>query len=65
MLAAPAPIQEHPMTVTQSRPVAVPGPRTAEPEPWLYALRTHPRSQYWDVFTARWTTRGTVPGPRR
>jgi hypothetical protein len=65
MLAAAQPILEHPMTVTQRRPAAVPGPRTAEPEPWLYPLRTQPRSQYWDVFNARWATRGPVPGQRQ
>ncbi len=51
----------------------VPGPRTAEPaqvgqapwpEPWLPTRGTRPRSEYWDVETARWTSRSPVPVPR-
>lgn len=52
----------------------IPGPRTTEPTgPVVDALglgrrpaqRTRPRSEYWDVETARWVTRSPVPGPRR
>jgi hypothetical protein len=53
------------MTVSQRRPAVVPGPRTAEPEPWLYPLRTQPKWMYWDVYNARWVTRGPVPGQRQ
>jgi len=49
---------------------AVPAPRTAaRPLPWLepgqFTRGTRPRSQYWDVETARWISRSPVPGPRR
>ncbi|MGY1805290.1 hypothetical protein ACI78T_18555 [Blastococcus sp. SYSU D00922] len=51
---------------------AIPAPRTpgtVRPLPWLepgqYARGSRPRSQYWDVETARWVTRAAVPGPRR
>ncbi len=51
----------------------VPAPRSAEPptgdaawvEPWLHARGSRPRSEYWDVETARWTSRPVVPGPRQ
>ena len=34
-------------------------------EPWLHARGSRPRSEYWDVETARWTSRPVVPGPRQ
>jgi hypothetical protein len=33
------------------------------PEPWHYSLGTRPRSEYWDVETATWRSRGPVPPP--
>jgi hypothetical protein len=57
---------EIPMTVTDTRPSStLPGPRTADLEPWLYSRTTRPRSQYWDVLNARWASRSPIPGPRR
>jgi hypothetical protein len=60
------------MTVQDTRRAAVvPGPRTAEPAPAGETpstgpeLRTRPRSEYWDVETASWTSRSPVPGPRQ
>lgn len=45
---------------------AVRAPRTAPwREPGQFAPGTRPRSQYWDVATARWVTRSPVPSPRR
>ena len=51
---------------------AVPAPRTSAgvpPLPWRepgqFPRGPRPRSQYWDVETARWVTRPIVPGPRR
>jgi hypothetical protein len=61
------------MTVQETtRTDVVPSARRAEPatgdaawvEPWLYPRSTHPRSEYWDVETARWTTRPAIPAPR-
>jgi hypothetical protein len=48
---------------------AVPAPRTAGSargwtEPVQYARGTRPRSDYWDVENARWTSRRAVPAPR-
>jgi hypothetical protein len=58
------------MTVQETtRTDAVPGPRRAATgeaawvEPWLYR-GTRPRSEYWDVENARWTSRRAVPAPR-
>jgi len=48
----------------------VPSPRTSATgdaawvEPWLYPRKIRPRTEYWDVETARWTTRPAVPAPR-
>jgi hypothetical protein len=63
------------MTVQDSRTTdVVPGPRTAGTVPgtdgasWIepqFARRTRPPSQYWDVETASWTSRSSVPSPRR
>jgi hypothetical protein len=51
---------------------AIPAPRTpatARPLPWLepgqFPRGARPRSQYWDVGTARWVRRTPVPDPRR
>ena len=35
------------------------------PEPWRSSRGTHPRSEYWDVETATWHSRGPIPAPRR
>ncbi len=35
------------------------------PEPWRSSRGTHPRSEYWDVETATWHSRGPIPTPRR
>ena len=70
--------QERTMSVDQSTPQdtrtdVVPAPRSTEPrtgdaawiDPWLFPRGSRPRSEYWDVETARWTSRPVVPGPRR
>ena len=51
---------------------AIPAPRPAGvarelpwTEPGQFSRSTRPRSQYWDVETARWVPRPPVPGPRR
>jgi hypothetical protein len=31
------------------------------PEPWRYALGARPRTEYWDVATASWHSRGPRP----
>jgi hypothetical protein len=62
-------IQERAMTVQATRTDVVPTPRSATGEaawvePWLYSRSAHPRSEYWDVENARWTSRRAVPDPR-
>jgi len=58
---------------TDARTDVVPGPRRSEPptgdaawvEPWLFARGSRPRSEYWDVEAARWSSRSSIPAPRR
>jgi hypothetical protein len=60
-------------TAHETRTDVVPPPRTPAPptgeaawlEPWLIRRGARPRSEYWDVATARWTSRPAVPAPRR
>ena len=57
--AADAPAQPE-----QARP-AVPQPPAGEfpwPEPWRYSRAARPRSEFWDVQTACWHSRGPYPG---
>ncbi|TFV88600.1 hypothetical protein [Blastococcus sp. CT_GayMR16] len=35
------------------------------PEPWHYSRGARPRSEYWDVATASWRSRGPVVPPRQ
>ena len=35
------------------------------PEPWHYSRGARPRSEYWDVATASWHSRGPIVPPRR
>jgi hypothetical protein len=35
------------------------------PEPWHSSRGAQPRSEYWDVATAGWHSRGPVVPPRR
>jgi hypothetical protein len=35
------------------------------PEPWRSSRGARPRSEYWDVETAGWHSRGPIPRPRR
>ncbi len=51
---------------------AIPAPRTSTSSldvPWLmpgrFSRSIRPRSEYWDVETARWTSRPVVPAPRQ
>jgi hypothetical protein len=34
------------------------------PEPWHYSRGARPRSEFWDVATASWRSRGPVVAPR-
>jgi hypothetical protein len=63
------------MTVHDTRPTAIPRPRAPQddeaavgefpwPEPWHRSRGAVPRSEYWDVATASWHSRGPVD-PRR
>jgi hypothetical protein len=66
------------MTVHDERDTAqtptVPRPRGSEdsppngefpwPEPWRRSRATRPRSEFWDVETASWRSRGPVPPQR-
>jgi len=43
---------------------AVPEPRSGEfpwPEPWRHSRAARPRSEFWDVETASWRSRGPYP----
>jgi hypothetical protein len=63
------------MTVHDTRPVGVvPAPHAADPiplgdarwiEPWLFAPRSRPRTEYWDVETASWISSQVIPRPRQ
>jgi hypothetical protein len=47
----------------QAQP-AVPEPRGGEfpwPEPWRHSRGARPRSEFWDVETASWHSRGPYP----
>jgi hypothetical protein len=47
----------------QAQP-AVPEPRGGEfpwPEPWRFSRAARPRSEFWDVETASWHSRGPYP----
>ena len=44
----------------EARP-ALPEPRYPWPEPWGSARGARPRSEYWDVATASWHSRGPYP----
>jgi len=35
------------------------------PEPWRYSRGARPRSEYWDVATAGWHSRGPILPPRQ
>ncbi|SOD98898.1 hypothetical protein [Blastococcus haudaquaticus] len=47
----------------------VPEPRTdreiLSPDAWPARHGSRPRSEYWDVTTARWVRRPPLPAPRR
>ncbi|MCW2743058.1 MAG: hypothetical protein JWR45_3480 [Blastococcus sp.] len=34
------------------------------PEPWHFSPGARPRSEFWDVETASWHSRGPIPAPR-
>ena len=50
-----------PQTTVEPEPT-LPEPRYPWPEPWGSARGARPRSEYWDVATASWHSRG--PNPR-
>jgi hypothetical protein len=35
----------------------------ASPEPWRPTVGTRPSTEYWDVATASWRSRGRLPRP--
>jgi hypothetical protein len=45
----------------QPEPPQLPEPRYPWPEPWGSARGARPRSEYWDVATASWHSRGPNP----
>ena len=54
-------------TLEVTLPDARPGTPTGDAvrtEPGFRPRRTRPLSEYWDVETARWRSRGPVPQPR-
>jgi hypothetical protein len=40
--------------------VALPAPSFPWPEPWHFTRGARPRTEYWDVETAEWRSRGPV-----
>ena len=55
---------EAPRTQPGPAQPAVPEPRAAEfpwPEPWRHSRAARPRSEFWDVTTASWHSRGPYP----
>ncbi len=42
---------------------SLPEPRYPWPEPWGSFQGARPRSEYWDVATASWHSRGPYPRP--
>ena len=53
------------LTAIEDTPVAaypeLPDPRYPWPEPWGSHRGARPRSEYWDVATASWHSRGPYP----
>jgi hypothetical protein len=49
-------VEEHPAEKPQ-----LPDPRYPWPEPWGSYRGARPRSEYWDVATASWHSRGPYP----
>ena len=47
--------------VPESAPPQLPEPRYPWPEPWGSYRGARPRSEYWDVATASWRSRGPYP----
>jgi hypothetical protein len=39
----------------------LPAPRYPWPAPWRYSRAARPRSEFWDVTTASWHSRGPYP----
>jgi hypothetical protein len=55
--------QAQPAQPEQAQPV-VPEPRGGEfpwPEPWRHSRAARPRSEFWNVETASWHSRGPYP----
>ena len=57
------PVERQPETESSEHP-ALPDPRYPWPEPWGSARGARPRSEYWDVATASWHSRGPNPKDR-
>jgi hypothetical protein len=51
-------------TSEQSTPRATVG-EFPWPEPWHFSRGARPRSEYWDVATASWHSRGPIFPPRQ
>jgi hypothetical protein len=49
---------------TASEP-ALPVPQYPWPAPWRYSRAARSRSEFWDVETAGWHSRGPYPEPRK
>ena len=55
---------EQPAAATEPKPT-LPASHYPWPEPWRYARGARPRSEYWDVTTATWRSRGPDPEQRK
>jgi hypothetical protein len=54
-----------PSAATEREAPAPTGGEFPWPEPWHHSLGARPRSEFWDVASASWRSRGPVVTPRR
>lgn len=59
-IPSPRPAEDDTVVIEPVEPQP-PAPRYPWPEPWGSARGARPRSEYWDVATASWRSRGPYP----
>ena len=63
-VVAPPEIPADPPPADPPPAPALPAARYPWPEPWGSFRGARPRSEFWDVETASWHSRGPLPRPR-
>jgi len=58
-------VHEQPAAPAEVTSPTPPAPQYPWPEPWRHARGARPRSEYWDVTTATWRSRGPSPEQRK